>query len=279
MKTKATQIKNIIAMILGTLLVSAAYGMFFIPHNIAPGGVGGISVILSKFVPLKVGTLTLLLNIPIFAFAFKVLGIKFVGKTLALIILMTTGMDIISLNAVPSDRFLAAVCGGMLTGIGIGFVIYSGASTGGTDTLAVVLNKKAPQMSTSGILLLLDIAVVALSATAYGLETAIYSVIAVILQMVLIDYVFDGIKSAVAVYIISSKPIEIKQSLFKNLDRGVTDIKIKGGFTDKENIMLLCIVPKRQLADVKACVKAVDPDSFMFESQTKCVTGNGFEKF
>ncbi len=278
-KKGKTELKNIALMVFGTLLVSAAYALFFIPHDIAPGGVGGLAVLLNKFIPIGVGVLTILLNIPIFVFAYKILGRKFVIKTIFLLLLMSVGMDSVSINVVPDDRFLASVCGGLFMGVGLGLVMYAGASTGGTDTIALILNKKFPGMGTSGILLMLDIAVVILSAVVHGVTTAIYSAITVMLEMLLIDYVFDGIKSAVAVYIISQKPRAVKKHLYQRLDRGVTDIFIQGGFSEKNNIMLLCIVPKRELTQVKNCVKEVDSSAFMFETGTKCVIGNGFEPF
>ena len=272
-------IKNIFAMTMGTALVAVAYAVFFIPCNIAPGGLGGVAVTLSKYIPIGTGILTAILNVPVMIAALFVLGKKFTLSTVALLAIMTVGMDSVKMDIGIDDRFLASVVGGMLTGVGLGLVMYAGASTGGTDTIAVILNKKNPNMKTSGLLLILDAAVVLFSAVVYGLVTAIYSAVAIMMQMVFIDYVFDGIRANVAVYIVTSSPAEVKQRLYDRVGRGVTDICIKGGFSGKEGVMLMCIAPKRQLSEIKSVVYSIDKKAFLFNTPTGGVNGEGFDPF
>ncbi len=272
-------IKNIFAMTMGTALVAVAYAVFFIPCNIAPGGLGGVAVTLGKYIPIGTGILTAILNVPVMIAALFVLGKKFTLSTVALLAIMTVGMDSIKMDIGIDDRFLASVVGGMLTGVGLGLVMYAGASTGGTDTIAVILNKKNPNMKTSGLLLILDAAVVLFSAVVYGLVTAIYSAVAIMMQMVFIDYVFDGIRANVAVYIVTSSPAEVKQRLYDRVGRGVTDICIKGGFSGKEGVMLMCIAPKRQLSEIKSVVYSIDKKAFLFDTPTGSVNGEGFDPF
>lgn len=273
------RIKEYALMLFGTLLTALAYSCFFIPYNIAPGGVGGLSVILCKYIPIKVGMMTFLLNLPIFMFALKKLGFRFICRTFVLMIIMSALIDRIPFTIELEDKLLSVVCGGILMGTGLGTVMRTGTSTGGTDTLAMALNKKYPNIKTSSALFLLDAAVAISAAFAYGISSAIYSVTAVVLQLVCTDFIFDGINASRAVYIITSDPEKMKSRLYLEANRGVTQIIAKGGFSGKETTMLLCIVAVRQLSTVKKCVKNTDPDAFMFDMRINEVIGNGFKAF
>ena len=274
-----TTVREFILALAGTFLVSIAYSCFFVPNNIAPGGIGGLSVVLNQFIPIGVGTLTLLLNIPIFIFAMRVIGVKFISKTLVMLVFMSLCIDYLPIEIPLSDKFLAVVCGGVLMGVGLGVVMYTNTSTGGTDTLAMALSKKFPDLKSSELLLILDAAVVVAAAFINGIETGIYSAVAVFMQIIFIDSVFDGINSSRAVYIITKKPDEMKQCIYGEIKRGITEVSIHGGFTGNTSRMLLCIVSKRQVAAVKRCVKQTDPQAFMFDTHVQEVIGNGFNQF
>lgn len=281
MKTTGSRalLKDYTLMLFGTLLTALAYSCFFVPYDIAPGGVGGISVILSKYIPLKVGLLTLLLNLPIFLFALKELGVRFICRTFVLLVFMSVLIDELSFTVKLDDKLLSVICGGVLMGTGLGIVMRTGSSTGGTDTLAMALNKKHPELKTSSALLMLDAAVALCAAFAFGITSAIYSVAAVIVQTFSVNFIFDGINAARAIYIITSEPEKIKQSLFLATDRGVTQILAKGGFSGNKTNMLLCIVTARQVNTVKKCVRSIDPSAFMFDMRINEVIGNGFKAF
>lgn len=274
-----TLLKDYILMLFGTFLTALAYSCFFVPYDIAPGGVGGISVILSKYIPLKVGLLTLLLNLPIFLFALKELGIRFICRTFVLLVFMSVLIDELPFIVKLDDKLLSVICGGVLMGTGLGTVMRTGSSTGGTDTLAMALNKKHPDLKTSSALLMLDAAVALCAAFAFGITAAIYSAVAVTVQTVSLNFIFDGINAARAVYIITSEPEKIKQSLFLATDRGVTQILAKGGFSGNKTNMLLCIVTARQVNTVKKCVRSIDSSAFMFDMRINEVIGNGFKAF
>lgn len=276
---KQKTIAEYIMMFGGTVLVGLAYACFFVPQNIAPGGIGGLSVIVNYFIPLKVGTLTILMNIPIFVFAAKTLGRRFILKTSILLVVMSGIINFFPAVAELEDKFLSVVCGGILLGTGLGLVIYTGSSTGGTDTLAVTLNRLRPEMKTGEILLLLDAVIVILAGLVFGIETSIYSAVAVLISTALVDLIRDGINSSRAVYIITQKPEEIKQRLYAETERGVTEIFAEGGFTQRKIRILLCIVSKRQLALVKKCIKNTDSGSFVFSTSVNEVIGKGFNYF
>lgn len=279
-KTQLTSIIfNYSIMLLGVFLMSLSYVCFYIPENIAPGGIGGLSVIISKFLPLKVGMITLILNIPVFIYALRELGFGFIAKTAVLLVIMSVLIDVLPFSIELEDKFLSVLCGGVLCGIGLGLVMLRGASTGGTDTLAIAISQKRPDVKASSILLLLDAIVVIIAAFAFGVAQGIYSAVAIAVQTFCIDFVFDGIKSSRAVYIITSVPNEIKQRLYASTHRGVTEINAKGGFSGNGICIVLCIVSKRELSAVKNCVKQVDPNSFMFDTSVKEVIGNGFQRF
>ncbi len=266
-------------MLTGVFLMSVAYVCFFVPESIAPGGIGGLSVIINSFFPIKVGLITIILNIPIFIFALKELGIKFIIKTGILLLIMSVLIDALPFSIELNDKFLSMLCGAILNGIGLGLVMLTGASTGGTDTLAMTLSSKYKNIKASEILLLLDAVVVITAGFAFGIVKGIYSAFAIIIQTFCIDFVFDGIKSSRAVYIITAKSKELKKHLYSSTNRGVTEISAYGGFSGTEIRMLLCVVSKRELSAVKKCVKNIDANAFMFDTSVKEVIGNGFQRF
>ncbi len=184
-----TDLTDKIMMLAGTALTSLAYACFFIPEGLAPGGIGGLSVILSGFIPIKTGILTLLLNIPIFIFARRMLGREFVFRTFFMLAVASVLMDVLPSFRAPGNGLVCAIAGGLLMGTGLGTVLFAGASTGGTDTLALSLQKKYKASGSGNILLLLDCGVVSLSAVFGGAAKAVYSALAVLIQITAIKAV------------------------------------------------------------------------------------------
>lgn len=283
----AVHAASIAVIVFGAMLLSAGFSLFLVPLNVAPGGFGGLAALISHLfwesagVELPVGLLTLLLNIPLYLIAFKKLGNKHGIYSILGVLLYSLFIDLFAmvyphLELEQIDSMLSIVYGGVLSGIGLGLIIKMGATTGGSDMLAIIIVSKIKWVSVGTVLLIVDAAVVAMSIFIYDLTSALYAFIAIFLTTVLVDYVVEGTRSAKAYYIITDKAEDISFSIFEVIGRGATLFPAKGMYTRSDKDVLLCIVTRTQIAELKSIVKHTDPFAFMFSTSVKEVIGEGF---
>ena len=280
---------SIILLFAGTFLMALGFSLFLVPIQIAPGGFSGLASLIVfslkgigiTFVP--TGMLTLAMNIPLYLLAIKKLGGRFGLYSVIGVILFTVFIDVVALfepllNIDTSDKMLSAVYGGVIMGLGLGLVIRIGGSTGGSDMLSIVISNRFPTVSVGTVIMVVDGLVVALSIFIYGLNSALYAFIAIFLSTVLVDYVLEGTRAAKAYYIISNASEEIAENVLLKINRGVTALKAKGMYTKHDKNVLLCLVTRTQVAELRRIVHAIDPTAFMFSTSVKEVIGEGFVK-
>jgi len=291
---------EILIILLGTFITALGFRLFLTPHNIVPGGFMGLAQIVYdllaqiNFTGISVSLWYIILNIFLYLYAVKCLGLKFAIRagvgifSYSLFAGLISKMDLI---AVINNQFevekaaldgigvyiLYAIYGGVLMGAGLGLVFRGNGSTGGCDMVAVVLNKFFPTITTGQIVMCVDGAVVVLSAIAYkSLVLPLYALITIFICGKVSDMFVDGVRSLRAFYIITDKKEEISQKVFEKIHRGVTNIKCEGMYTHHDRDMLLVIVRRAQVMMLKKLVKDVDPNSFMFSDNVKEVYGKGF---
>lgn len=272
--------KLYIGIIIGCFLASVGLGMFLVPNNIASGGVTGASMVINNFLPIiPVGKMSILLNIPIFILCLVVLGPSFGIKSLVATLLLGFSIDILSVFPAPTDDiFLAAVFGGAILGIGLGIVIRSSATTGGTDLLAKIIHKLVSFISVGQILLVIDVIVIMAAAIAFeSINLGLYAAISLYITTVVMDGVIVGINFSKAAYIISDKSDIIAKAILTDLDRGVTGINGKGMFSQTDKTILLCVLRKREIPKLRRLVKELDNNAFVFLSEARDVFGEGFD--
>lgn len=272
--------KLYIGIIIGCMLSAVGLGMFLVPNNIASGGVTGAAMVINHFIPaIPVGKMSILLNIPIFILCIIVLGSSFGIKSLFATLLLGFSIDILSKFPIPTDDILlAAVFGGAILGLGLGLVIRSSATTGGTDLLAKIVHKLIPFISVGQILLVIDIIVLMSAAIVFNsINLGLYAAISLYITTVIIDGVIVGINFSKAAYIISDKSEEIADAILTDLDRGVTGINGKGMFSKSDKMVLLCVLRKREIPKLRRLVKDIDSNAFVFLSEARDVFGEGFD--
>lgn len=263
--------------LVGVIIAAAGVSYFLIPAKIAAGGVSGLATVIYYLMRLPVGVTMLLLNIPLFLLSWKIIGPVFGAKTLFGTLAMSVFVDLFNQIAVPmtEDLLLAAIYGGVLSGIGLGIAFRAGGSTGGTDMAAQLVARFFPT-SVGQALLIVDGMVIVLAGIAFGLELAMYALIAVFITTKTVDVVQEGANYAKACLIISDHPEPIGESIMQRLERGVTMLDGRGMYTKYDKEVLLVIVSRMEIAAVKSIVAEVDRKAFVIIYDVHEVLGEGF---
>ena len=273
-------IKESIGMIVGCILISVALNMFFSPHTIAPGGLSGLSVVLSKVSGLSVSAIMLIMGIPLIFFSIKILGTKNAIKTLIGMLLLSLCISLtssLSQVSVTDDVLLAAITGAILLGLGLGVVFSVDGSTGGTDLIALMINKAIPSIPLSKCLVCIDGLVVMSSGIVNKiLETALYSAISLYVIVKMIDFIISGFDYSKCFIIITNEEEKLKEAIVNDIKRGITILDGRGGYTDSSKSVLIVAVNKKQEVHMKKLIKNVDKNAFIIVSKAHEVFGEGF---
>ena len=290
--------KEYLLLTLGILIYVAGWTIFMIPNNLIGGGLTGVSSIIQYAVGIKMGYTYFVLNAILLVTAFVVIGANFGGKTIYAIILASVGLNvlqdlipaaIIETLSVQNGKLMSTIMGGILSGAGIGMSMSQGGSTGGTDIIALIVNKYR-NISPGRIILWID-AVIILSSlavpsyTAEGelvpfaekITTVVYGLILITVNGYVIDLYLSGSKQSVQLFIMSRKYEEIADAITKDIHRGVTVLPAVGWYTKKENHVLMVVTRKTDLNFLLKYVKTIDNDAFLSVSSVSGVYGNGFD--
>ena len=265
---------------LGVFLIALGLDMFLIPNKIAAGGVSGIATILHFLFHLPVGMVMLVLNIPLFLMGIYRMGLGFGFRSLYGTIALSVVIDVLApVVPVPThDVMLAGLYGGVLTGLGLGLVFRYKGTTGGTDLMAAIIRTYTG--SNIGQILFMADAGVALAAGIVfdSSELALYALITIFITSWLIDLVLEGISYARAFIIISDRSEEISRLIMEKMDRGVTALHGKGLYTGIDRPVLLSVVSRSEVSQLKEIVYTIDPGAFVILTKVHEVLGEGFKE-
>ncbi len=266
--------------ILGSAVYAVAFILFFDPNHISPGGVTGLAAVLGHAANTPVGLTALLLNIPLLIAGVRAFGFKFMALTGLGTVCSALFLDLFSPILAPytGERIMAALAGGVFAGLGLGLVMLRGASTGGTDIAAKLIQRKKPHFSVGRMLLVLDAAVVAIAALYYReFESALYSVLAIFISSKMIDSILYGADRGEIFYIITRESQAVTQRILQEVERGVSKIQILGGYTNQPQEMLMCVVRPNQIAKIRGIVTQCDPSAFVIMAPAGEILGPGFK--
>jgi uncharacterized membrane-anchored protein YitT (DUF2179 family) len=277
-------IKKYMIITIGAVVYSVGIALFLNPNNIAPGGVSGIAIILKKVFPYMpgVGMLIFIINVPILIIGAKKFGIKFIVSTFYTLILSSILIDIIpnvfNTEALTDDTMLAAIIGGATFGYAMGVMFRLETTTGGMDIIVKIVRQKRPYMKTGEIYMLLDVAILIASAIAFdNIEVALFAAIAIFVSAVAMDKTIYGRDEATLVYIVSAKRKTIAEQMLKKLGIGVTYLQGIGAYRNAGTEIIMCVMRKRVLIEVRKLLEEVDPDAFMIVTSANEVFGEGFK--
>ena len=274
-------LRNYLIVGIGSVIYAVGFQFFLYPNNITSGGVVGTSMIINQLTGFPVGVMTILLNVPLFIVAWRHFGLDFMIGSLVGMGLSSVLVDLFAgFNLIlTDDPMLAAVIGGVVKGMGLGMIYYVGATTGGMDIIVKILRKKLASVNFGTIMLALDTIILAVYAMVLGrYERAMYSLIAMYVTTKVVDLVLYGIDNACLCYIISDATAEITKEIVSGpLHRGVTLLEGRGAYSGTHRDVMMCVIKRQQIGQLKRLVKNVDEKAFFIVTNAKNVFGNGFE--
>lgn len=269
-------------LIVGCLLIALSFVLFFDPHSIAPGGLTGLAVIINYLFNIPLWFVNLIFNVPLFILAYKVLTKRECLKTLLGIVFFTLALNLFENFAnfqITNDVLLSTLTGGVILGLGLGVIFNINGTTGGTDLIGLILNRWLPSISVPKLMGVADFIVVMSSIFATGkIEIGLYSALGLYIAVVVSDMVIQGFYSAKSFTIISNSPDEISNAIIEKMNRGVTILSAKGGYTKEEKDALLVVVGKREVSTLRKIVKSVDPNAFVVITDVHEALGEGFKQ-
>ncbi len=300
-KSAFTFIKEYALITLGILLYVTGWNLFLVPNNLVGGGVSGIAAIVQYATQgfIKIGTTYFVVNAVLLIIAMFILGKSFGGKTVYAVIIASVGLnalqgfipaEITQTLAVDNGKLMSTIMGGILVGVGIGMTMSQGGSTGGTDIIALIVNKYR-NVSPGRMILWMDVVIIlsSLLVPSYSPEgqllpwtekvtTVVYGFILVVVNSTVLDLYLSGSRQSVQLFILSKKYAEIADLITHELHRGVTVLDGKGWYTKAQTEVLMVLTRKSDLSLLLRVVKTVDPDAFLSVSSVTGVYGKGFDR-
>jgi uncharacterized membrane-anchored protein YitT (DUF2179 family) len=298
--------------VIGCIIVAIGFVFFINPYNIVPGGVYGAGIVLHNIFPsIQVGTFGYMMDIPLLITGMIIFGKQFGGRTLFAAFLIPGLMNILSTLVYPNKEalqaldptqllngtvdlsdhlMLACILGGTILGAGLGLVVRSNATTGGTDIVAMILNKYFHIPFSRGVLLadsavvLGGLIVIGFGVGIDGAETggwllSLYSLICIFVASRVIDYTIDGASYDKLLFIISKENDKLRDFIINDLERGATILKASGMYTKEDKEMIFLVISRREVALVQRQVKRIDPKAFLVVTDAYDTYGEGFKPF
>lgn len=262
----------------GCLLSAVAINSFLVPHHLLSGGVSGIAIILYYLFNFPIGMQILVMNIPLFYAAYRLLGKEYTLKTLygtALFSFFVDATGYLANFTVVDDPILSAITGGIVTGIGSGLIFKANGSGGGLDIVSSII-KKYYSMNVGAASFSLNCIIMLIAAILFGIKLAILTLISMFIAANITDNVVEGINRKKTVYIVSYKTDEILKSILKEVGRGATILRGEGAFTRQDKQVIFVVVTLTQIGQIKLLVQESDPNAFMIVQDAVEVMGRGF---
>ncbi len=271
---------NITKIIIGTVIMAIGIDFFLLPNQLSTGGFTGIATIIYYLCGFPVGTLVMLLNIPLFLMAYFRLGKEFLVNALLGTFFLSLFLNIFEqFDAITDDRFLAFLYGSIIVGIGTAIVLKADSSTGGSDLFASIAKTYKPQIKTGTFIVGLDTIIVLANTLFFKeIEVGLYSAIAIYVLGKVLDIFFEGIGFTKILFVISPKWSEIAERIDKEIDRGSTAIEAQGTYSNINTKMLMSAMSRHEIRKARSIVKEIDPSAFIIITNAREVFGEGFKK-
>ncbi len=261
----------------GTWILAFAVKNLFDPMGLVTGGISGLAIILKELWHVPLWITNVVINVPLFLLAIPMQGWKFVQRTLYATAMLTIGLAILpKIDIVGDDMMLSSLFGGVLSGIGVGLILLQRATSGGTDLLSALIHKKLPRFSLVEILQAVDAIIVVLGIAVFGIRQSLYALLAVYISMQVSDGLLEGMKFSKQAMIISEYAQDIAKEILTKMDRGVTGFYARGMYSKEEKLVLICVVAKKEIVELKTIVHSIDENAFVTVSDVREVLGEGF---
>jgi uncharacterized membrane-anchored protein YitT (DUF2179 family) len=277
--------------VIGSIILAAGFVFFISPYKIVPGGVYGIAIVIHymtegifSWAPsgLPIGTMGLIMNIPLTIIGVKILGPRFGVKTVVGFVLTSIFMDLITylygeVPLVAGDALLSSIFGGVLVGLGLGLIFKSKATSGGSDIVAMILAKYT-KMPLGQLMIYVDSAIVLIGLVVFAdWKIPLYSWIVIYVTGKTIDVVLQGMSVDKTLFIISDKFVEIRDRIINDLNRGGTYIPGKGMYNGSDKTIIFTVVNRREMALLQEYIHEIDPTAFLTVLEANEILGEGFK--
>ena len=268
---------------LGSLLYAFGVAAFIDPHNIAPGGITGIAVMINRSIGIELGLTIFLLNVPLLIWAFFRFKVQFTVSTIYSIVVISATTDLLSgifakyHILLTENALLGSIFGGIIIAIGIGLVFHANACTGGTDIIVKLLRQRFKHFKSGILFFTIDALIILTSAAQISIESALYATVCVIISSFVLDWVLYGPESAKIVYIISDESEVISKRILNEISSGVTFLEGEGAYTGTKRRVLMCVFRKHHYRKIREIVSSEDTRAFMIVSSAHEVFGEGFK--
>jgi uncharacterized membrane-anchored protein YitT (DUF2179 family) len=261
-------------------ILSAGFGIkgFLLSSGFIDGGVTGVSMLFSAVLGIPLWIFILVFNIPFIGLGFRQIGSVFATKSALAITGLSICLAIVPYPDVTPDKLLTAVFGGFFLGAGIGLAIRGGAVLDGTEIAALLISKRSRMLKVGDVILIFNIFIFSAAAFFLGIESALYSIITYFAASKMVDFLIHGIEEYTAIIIISDRSAEIRQAIVSRLNRGVTVLKGRGGMSDREQDILLCVVTRLEIGGVKSIANGIDTSAFILIHPLSAVEGGVIRK-
>ena len=281
-KKLRAQVTSYVIVTLACVLFALSFNWFYAANDFTVGGFTGIAQIINFFVPaLPIGTLVIVLNIPLFIVGLKKFGFAFLCKSIYTMALSSILIDVIAAihKFAPMDPLLACLYGGVTLGVASGLIFREEATTGGSELGAWIVRSYVERLSIGNACLCIDLTIILIYAAVFrSLNNALYGALALYITTKVLDLVVYGRNTAKLAYIISDKYEEITKEILRR-EMGVTLLNGKGGYTGQERPLLFCAIRKKEIVSVKRYIKELDPDAFFIVCDASEVLGEGFGEY
>ena len=278
-KVPWVHLKRIIGIVLGAIIVAISINTLIIPNKIADGGITGIAIILHYLLNWPISWTVLFLNLPLFVIGWKMVGRTFLVYSVLGVSAFSIALSVSSIApSLTNDALLAAIFGGVVSGIGMGIIFRSRGSLGGTDILAVFFSRTT-SFSVGQVLMGIDAIIFIVTAILLRPEMAMYAMIYMFIATKMIDLVQEGLNHSKSVLVVTSEPEAIAQAIMEKLDRGVTLFNAIGAYSRENKQVVYCVINRTEISQVKEIIHTKDPRAFLAISDVPEVVGEGFSSW
>lgn len=276
--TLRSVIKRGIFITIGAVIMGYGLEAILIPNNMIDGGVTGLSMLLSHITPINLSIFLVLLNLPFFFLGYKQIGKTFAFSMLYGIVALSIATSFMHhVEPIVHDELLAVVFGGLTLGVGVGLTLRNGGVLDGTETLAILVEKRLP-FSVGEIIMFVNVIIFAIAAFVFGLENALFSMLTYFIAFKTIDVVVKGLEDMKSMYIISDNTTEIAEAITERLGRGVTYLHGEGSYSGEDKRVILCVFTRLEETKMKDIIRELDPAAFIISSDVSEVRGGRFKK-
>lgn len=265
---------------IGTFVLAFGINVFSAPNKLSAGGINSIATVLLYLFDIRLSVTNIVCNMILFVWGYKNLGRYSVIKTASGILLLSLFLEITNIfPTYTDDIIIASAVGGVFMGIGIGFVIRRGASTGGSDFAALIIHRFIPHVSVAYLIMIIDCSIVLIAGIVFkSAPVTFYSILSLLISSRITDAIITFGDNAKNVQIFSDSATTIANNIMTTLKRGVTGIYCRGMYSSKEQLMLFCVVDNKSLPSLINIIRCTDKNAFVVISSSKEVLGNGFKE-